>query len=276
MLKKRILTAAILIPCVLLLIFYANSQIFTLITGLFFLLASWEWTRLSGFKTRWGRLSGLLAIPTFLVLLLIGLQKIGVTQLYETEHLRKVVIYSVLVFWCLASIAVASYPRSAALFHSKGFNLLIGTFVLVPAWATLVALQIIQPSWLLYPLLLVWVADTGAYFMGKRFGRHPLAPALSPGKTWEGVVGAFLGSLFVMIPGYFLLLNRSQPLASWILLNVITVLFSIVGDLFESLFKREQNLKDSGSLLPGHGGILDRIDSLTAALPIFAIGLMFF
>jgi len=277
MLKTRVLTGSVLIALLIISIFYATNPIFTLVTGIIFLIAVWEWTRLSGFKSLWGRALAFFAIPGLAFVLFAGLQALGVTGLYQTGVLRRGVIYSILAFWSLVSIGVSIYPKGASLYHSKLFNLIIGIFVLIPPWVTLIALQAIRPSWVLYPLVLVWVADTAAYFVGKRFGKHLLAPQLSPGKTWEGVLGAFAGTLIVSVTGYFLLVNHTGSFfIPWLLLNIITVLFSIVGDLFESLFKREQQLKDSGSLLPGHGGVLDRIDSLTAALPIFVIGLMFF
>ena len=137
------------------------------------------------------------------------------------------------------------------------------------------ALQHRNPWLVLYILSLIWVCDIAAYFVGKRFGKHTLAPKLSPGKTWEGVLGAYAGGLLVVIVGY-LYLDQDLSLFSWVMLGLICITFSIVGDLFESLFKRLRNLKDSGTLLPGHGGVLDRIDSITATVPIFAIGFMFF
>ena len=150
-----------------------------------------------------------------------------------------------------------------------------GCLVLVPSWFLLVALQHRNPWLVLYILSLIWVCDIAAYFVGKRFGKYKLAPKLSPGKTWEGVLGAYVGGLFVILVGYHYL-AQDHSLFSWVMLGLITITFSIVGDLFESLFKRLRNLKDSGTLLPGHGGVLDRIDSITAAVPIFAIGFMFF
>jgi phosphatidate cytidylyltransferase len=147
--------------------------------------------------------------------------------------------------------------------------------MVVPAW---VAAWLIHrepsagPLWTLFVLMLIWVADVSAYFAGRRFGQHKLAPRISPGKTREGVYGALVGTaLFAGVAGWLI---EPVPVghALLIVLATVTVLFSIVGDLFESLIKRQSNLKDSGSLLPGHGGMLDRIDSVLAALPIFVCG----
>src|SRR5690606_17335644 len=126
------------------------------------------------------------------------------------------------------------------------------------------------PAVMLFLLLLVVAADVGAYFAGRRFGRNKLAPRVSPGKTWEGVIGGLLGAALIALAGgaWF-----GVPLVPFVALCVVAVLASIVGDLTESLFKRHAGVKDSGTLLPGHGGVLDRVDSVTAAAPVFLIGL---
>ena len=130
------------------------------------------------------------------------------------------------------------------------------------------------PALLLFVLVSVWLADTGGYFAGKRFGKHKLAKEISPNKTWEGVAGALVLSGVFATGFYFLVLESSLSLISWLFLTALTVLISIVGDLFESVFKRCFNVKDSGQLLPGHGGILDRIDSLLAAVPVFTVAVL--
>jgi phosphatidate cytidylyltransferase len=145
-----------------------------------------------------------------------------------------------------------------------------GFFVLVPAWLALARLHASDPQLLLYLLLLVVAADIGAYFAGRRFGKNKLAPRVSPGKTWEGVLGGLAASALMALIGvrWF-----EVSAASFIGLCALVVAASIVGDLTESLFKRHAGLKDSGSLLPGHGGLLDRVDSITAAAPVFLVGL---
>jgi phosphatidate cytidylyltransferase len=147
---------------------------------------------------------------------------------------------------------------------------LAGVLVLVPAWLALVQLHEISRQLVLLLILLVVAADVGAYFGGRTFGKHKLAPTVSPGKTWEGVAGGLVAALLMATAGvYWLNLN------AWPFLGLVAavVFASIVGDLTESMFKRHAGLKDSGSLLPGHGGVMDRVDSVTAAAPFFLLGL---
>ena len=147
---------------------------------------------------------------------------------------------------------------------------------MVSTWLALVVLHSRPdqgPHWVLFLLVLVWVADSGAFFAGRQFGRTKLAPKVSPGKTWEGVFGALIAcALFAFGYARFLEL-QGLALTGFILISLVTVLFSVAGDLLESLLKRQHGVKDSGTLIPGHGGILDRIDSLFAAAPIFLFGL---
>lgn len=271
MLKTRIMTAAILIPIVIGAVLYLPQAWFMGFAGLFFLLAAWEWTCLAGFKTNLSRGIAVISMPCIALLFLGLLPRHGLSFAEGISIAAMMVI-----FWSCAAIAVCRYPKNSWLFKSSLANILIGVLVLVPAWGALVALQAVSPKWVLYTFVLIWSADIGAYFAGKRWGKHRLAPKVSPGKSWEGVAGALIATQIVSIFGYYFLLNPTAPFVPWLLLNAITVAYSIVGDLFESVFKRQQNLKDSGTFLPGHGGILDRIDSLTAAFPIFMIGFMFF
>ena len=133
----------------------------------------------------------------------------------------------------------------------------------------------IGPQQLLYVIVLVWLADTGGYFAGKKWGKTPLAKAVSPNKTWEGVAGALVLGIVWAIVAYSFGFSGSLTIMTWLFLSIISLLISIVGDLFESLFKRSHQVKDSGNLLPGHGGVLDRIDSLISAVPVFTAGLYF-
>ncbi|MHB1591728.1 MAG: phosphatidate cytidylyltransferase, partial [Sulfuricella sp.] len=154
---------------------------------------------------------------------------------------------------------------------------LIGWVILIPTWLALVELRTFGPGLFLGLLAVVWIADSAAYFSGRKFGRHKLAPAISPGKTWEGVAGAFLavtlyGLAWGMWDGSTVLF--SSGLWRGVLLLWLLTLFGILGDLFESWMKRVAGLKDSGRILPGHGGMLDRIDALTAAMPLAAFGLL--
>jgi len=184
--------------------------------------------------------------------------------------------------WITALFIVKTYPDNTALYSNKLVKSMIGILLLVPTWMALVGLHhspTYGPYFVVYLILLTSVADTGAYFGGRRWGKNKLAPALSPGKTWEGVGSALIATMLFSVLGALILnVGSGQPLsiAKFILLSMIVVAFSIVGDLIESLFKRLVKLKDSGTILPGHGGILDRIDSMTAAAPIFVLGLWLF
>lgn len=269
MLKKRILTASILLPVVILSILLLPVKVFAAFSGSIFLLAMWEWTSLAGFTSLIGR------IVCFVLMPFIALGFLSVLPVFGKEVLEKGFFVSVVLFWLIALSALYRYPKHMSFWKSRLVGVVTGCLVLLPAWALLVALQYQDPKWVLYVLSLIWLSDTAAYFVGKRYGKRKLASTLSPGKTWEGALGAFVFALPVIMVA-FQLLKPDLSMIRWVLLSFVTVAFSIIGDLFESLFKRLRHLKDSGTLLPGHGGILDRIDSLTAALPIFAIGFMFF
>jgi phosphatidate cytidylyltransferase len=174
-----------------------------------------------------------------------------------------------LIWWIAALAWIVLAPQRVSRWTAG----VAGILALVPAWLALVQLRLSEPSgaqWMLFALVLVWVADIGAFFCGRSFGRRRLAPQVSPGKTWEGVWGAFAVSVLVAIAGgrWF-----QVPLAVFVPLCLTAVAFSIVGDLTESLLKRYAGVKDSGSIFPGHGGVMDRIDSLTGAAPVLLLGL---
>lgn len=257
MLKQRIITAAILAPLALYLLFGLNATYFALGSGALLLVGSWEWSRLAGMK-----LVGQLFYPLLCALLLwlLALQ----------PQLLQGLIWLAASWWLAALLLVISYPASRRLWQHPAIKLLIGLLVLLPTWSGLVLLHQTGWQWLLYVLLICWVADIFAYFAGRTFGRHKLAPAVSPGKSWEGVAGGLAGTslLAILFPW---LLQLDVQLLPWLLVTWLVTGVSILGDLTESLFKREAGMKDSSQLLPGHGGILDRIDSLTAAVPLFAL-----
>ncbi len=268
-LKSRILTATLLLPIIIAIILLTPPKVFNFISAFVFLWGMWEWTDLAGFKTPLSRIGGLVLMP-FITLLIFAL-------LYTISKnlIKEYVPFLILAFWVSAIVALQQYPKNKEFWKSKIVALVTGCLVLVPAWGMLNALHYSSPKWVLYVLTLIWVADIAAYFVGKRFGKNQLAPLISPGKTWEGAIGALMTSLIVIVLGYRFLMPNIAPLP-WLLLGMITVVFSVVGDLFESFYKRIRGVKDSGTILPGHGGILDRIDSITAAVPIFAVGFMFF
>jgi phosphatidate cytidylyltransferase len=168
---------------------------------------------------------------------------------------------------------IVRYPAGSDFWRRNTFaRAVAGLLVIVPMWLGVALIHADPgPAYVLVLMLLVWGADTGAYFAGRAFGRHKLAPHVSPGKSWEGVAGGMAMTVAVAAMASWLL-HPMMGAPLFILLSLVTVAFSILGDLQESMFKRIVDLKDSGGLLPGHGGVLDRIDSLTAASPVFALG----
>lgn len=265
-LRARVITAALLAPLAIAGVLYLPSTWFALCFGAVLCYAIWEWTRVIGFRGRPLRALAVLVNGSMMTALLV---------LDPAGWLLPIAWVGV-VWWCLAIFWLRAFAfGSAPTRRNREMKMLVGSVMVVPAW---VAAWLIHrepaagPWWMLFVLMLIWVADVSAYFAGRRFGQHKLAPRISPGKTREGVYGALAGTIvFTAMAGWLI-----QPVpvghGLLVLLATVTVLFSIVGDLFESLIKRQSNLKDSGSLLPGHGGMLDRIDSVLSALPIFVCG----
>ena len=242
MLKTRILTASILIPLVILGILFLPNHIFAIVSGIVFLQALWEWTRLAGFKSIKGRIFCLVLIPFVSLILLAILRWLG------NEILKEAMPLLIMLFWILAFIIVCRFPKEESLLKWRSFGVIAGCLIIMPSWGLLFALQRVDPALVLYVMALVWVSDIAAYFAGRRFGKHKLIPQVSPGKTWEGVFGALLGSIIVIIIGYWLITPNMSKF-NWVLIGLITVIFSIVGDLFERVFKRVRHLKDSGNIL---------------------------
>jgi phosphatidate cytidylyltransferase len=180
-------------------------------------------------------------------------------------------------FWVYALVRISRFAQHPEQGEGRAALLIYGVLALAPCWAALVLLHNSDPSGpgiVLFLLVLVSAADTGAYFAGHRFGRRKLAPNVSPGKTVEGVWGGLGAAALAALLGALVLRIQGLQLLPFLLLCLITVLASVLGDLFESMMKRQHGVKDSGQLLPGHGGLLDRIDSLTAAAPVFGLGMI--
>jgi phosphatidate cytidylyltransferase len=267
-LKQRLITAGVLSTLLITAIFYFSTLWFSVVLGVFLATAAWEWARLM----KSSRSATTPVLPGALVAILI--------PLWFFQHETGLILFVLglsAVGWC---IVLASLPHSENLrplhAHGQVTRFLAGAFLLAPPWLALIHLHITPqygPWYVLFLFSLVGVADSSAYFTGRAFGKHKLAPHISPGKTWEGVYGAFVATvIFGALCGTWFDL-RGMLLVAFVTLCLVTVMFSIVGDLFESLIKRQAGAKDSGTLLPGHGGVLDRIDSLTAAAPIFTLGL---
>ncbi|HDJ86539.1 MAG TPA: phosphatidate cytidylyltransferase [Chromatiales bacterium] len=273
MLKQRLITAALLILLVGVGAFVLSSAQIGLIFAAFVLAGAWEWSGLTNLGGRLGRI---------FYVMLVSLALLGGWWLVQRRAGTMGVLIVALAWWSAVAMALIRYrpyarrdgrtrPGRAAA------SALAGILTLVPAWTALVALHHSGsdgPEWLLYLLGLVWVADSGAYFVGRRRGRVKLAPRLSPGKTREGLYGALIASAAFAAAGAAAFGLSPREALVFTGLSLVTVLYSVVGDLFESMIKRRAGVKDSGSLLPGHGGVLDRVDSLSAAAPIFLLGLL--
>lgn len=263
MIKQRILTALVLAVVVLGAVFLLPLNLFALGAGAVVVIGAREW----------GNLAALSDVAQWLYALLVAAVLLLLYQA-PIDRIQPWVLSGALLFWLWASWLILRYPRGRG-FHGRYQRLLIGLAVLVPAWLALVGLKALPagPLALLMLLVLVWGADTGAFFAGKRYGRRKMIPTVSPGKTVEGLLGGLATCVVVGVLAGFGLELPPLQLVYLVALSLLTCLAAVFGDLFESLFKRERGIKDSGALLPGHGGILDRIDSLTAAAPVFLLGL---
>jgi phosphatidate cytidylyltransferase len=261
MLRQRIITALLLLPLALGGFFLLQDLAFALFIGLVICLAAWEWAQLAGLGTQPLRIAYAAGVAVLLCLL------------YLNPQLAAVVLLLAMFWWLLALLLVVGYPQSARYWLGAIPRLLIGLLVLLPAWQGLLLLKHwpLGNGLILAVMVLVWAADIGAYFAGRAFGRRKLAPRVSPGKSWEGVLGGMLASLAITLA--VALYREWNSLETGLALAgaALVVLVSVLGDLNESMFKRQAGLKDSSNLLPGHGGVLDRIDSLTAAVPLFAV-----
>lgn len=261
MLKQRIVTALILLPIAVALILYAPLTWLALALTLVMLLAAYEWSALSGYTSRMARL-GYAGMTLLLcgVIYIVG-QQTGWSAVLWTIAILAAGWWSAILIWLIFRRGVMPSPVKAV----------CGWFTLIPSLFASISIADMRPALLLWLFCIIWSADIGAYFAGKAFGRHKLAPAVSPGKTWEGIAGGTALMLLVIVFGWWWVTPHTQPFL--ILICLITGWFSVVGDLSESFFKRQAGLKDSGTLFPGHGGVLDRVDSLTAAAPFFWLGL---
>jgi phosphatidate cytidylyltransferase len=259
-LVQRVLTAAVLVTVLLLVLFAAPKGVAIGATALLMLLAAREWTAFLG---------AVHSLVRYLYLLLLAGAYAATYWLVPEQLDLSLILWAALAWWLVALAWILRYPAPISPF-AAGFA---GIFVLVPAWISLVGILQVAgqgSALLLLALAIVWAADIAAYFAGHRWGRLKLAPRVSPGKTLEGVGGGLVGAVLVAGLGGGLL---GLPLAAMLPLGLCMAAISVVGDLTESMFKRSVGIKDSGRLFPGHGGVLDRIDSITAAAPLFALAL---
>lgn len=261
MLKQRVITAVLLVIVVLAAVLLLSANLFAVACLVVFLtLGGWEWARLIGLKDDKQAYAVIALIAIGLIIYLIGMSwymiAVGV------------------VWWVMILGLLTVYRQNSDFYSSRSWLLsLSGILVLIPAWLAITRLQAYNPGLVIYLIFLVAATDTGAYFVGKAIGKNKLAPHLSPGKTLEGAKGGLAAALFWAVLGAWYFEFQGSAWFYFLLLSIVSAAVSIAGDLFESLIKREGGYKDSGNLLPGHGGVLDRIDGLLAALPVFVLGL---
>ncbi|MFW5440003.1 MAG: phosphatidate cytidylyltransferase [Methylophilaceae bacterium] len=266
MLKTRVITALLLIATFIPALFLSSNTAWAI--GMLFvsLLAIYEW----------GNLINLSKIESRIYTLFCGV--LGAAMLFYMQkngfhwflYQSLLTFMFALIFWVLIIPILLS---RLVVVQNKYLLAIIGFLLIAPLWLALISAKSADP-WLLLALLsTIWIADTAAYFSGKNFGKHKLAPSISPGKTWEGVMGAVLA-----VTAFSAVLYCSDTVSSWTIFPLLwlVALLGVVGDLFESLIKRQVNKKDSGDLLPGHGGILDRIDGLVPSLPIAVLMIYLF
>jgi phosphatidate cytidylyltransferase len=266
MLNQRTITGLVLAPIGIAAVLLLPTAALAAFTSITVLVALWEWTRMSGFTSRPTRS----AIVALVVLALVGL------WLLRDDEWIWCLIVAGCVWWIVAFAWLRHFSFGAAPTRGNAaMKLAAGLIATLPAWVALTTLHgdpRSGPGWALLALMLVSVADTAAYFTGRRFGKAKLCPQISPNKTIAGVYGALASGAILSAIGGWLLHLRGLAWLALIALALLTVTASIVGDLFESLIKRQADVKDSGTLFPGHGGMFDRLDGMFAALPIFVLG----
>ena len=268
MLYQRILTAIPLAAFVCWIIFFQPTSVFFYFALFIVLISGYEWARLSAVDNIFLRVlyAVVITASTWLI------------QQYAAEYVSWSIFIAAMWWFSITFYLKFAKPKAAN--STLKLDKLLVAFIVLPA--TALAMQKIHsfqlgldmqgPAWLFYALSLVWVADIGAYFSGKKFGKNKLAPFISPGKTKEGLIGAVITtSIYTLLVGFYFELDRDKAILL-VMLSVIVTFVSVTGDLYISFLKREAGLKDSGNILPGHGGMLDRVDSVLAAMPVFLLG----
>lgn len=277
MLKQRVITAVVMILLlgagILLLPPVWLAGLFALVV----IVASWEWAGLSGLNA-WPAKAAYALLVAGLMALACGYSQL-LSERSSDQPVRDVLGLGCL-WWAIALLWVKSFPASAVIWRPVLMRLLMGLLVLIPAWVAFVFLRLHSHgvAFIFVLIAIVTTADIGAYFSGKAWGKSKLAPNVSPGKSWAGFWGGLAASsvlaLLLWLTLGLLMDSSAFELTTVIAVAVVTSLASVLGDLLESMVKREQGVKDSGRILPGHGGLMDRIDSMTAAAPVFALCLL--
>jgi phosphatidate cytidylyltransferase len=284
MTRTRLLAASVMAPVAIAAVLLLPTPWMAVVSAVVFLIGLWEWLKLAEIDDPIAR-SVLLVVNLLLIVALVWASR---SATGGSLILLKLMAMLGVIWWLLAVIWLRHYNfASDHDTHARMFKLAAATLSVVPAWCALVYIHsggetadanaaAQGPRWLLLALSIVWAADSGAYFAGRKFGRTKLSPRISPNKTVEGLIGGVAaGMVLALVAAPFAGASVKQ-LPAVAIVAIWTILFSVVGDLYESLLKRHVGAKDSGSLIPGHGGVLDRIDSVLAALPVFALGKLLF
>ena len=273
MLIQRLLAAIVLIPLVIILLFFTQLSVFAYIMIAVVGIAAWEWSQFLHITNKYSRL-----MFAFFIAVILALLYFMPISFELKSKLYNIILSLSIIWWLVALYLVMSYPKTIHYWSNIAVKLFFAFFTLFPFFISVIALRSIDYQsncytgaiLLLYIFVLVWTTDTGAYFAGRTFGKRKLAPKVSPGKTVEGFIGGVSVALLISLVVYYSNLFNLK-LNAFFISSFFAILASVLGDLTESMFKREAGIKDSGNLIPGHGGILDRIDSLTAAVPIFTV-----
>ncbi len=265
MLKQRIITAAVMLLLFTLLLTLSSKAFFTLAIAGITAAAAWEWCRMAGVA---------LDSRQSIYASLVGVLTLALIMNVPFDYDAYWVLFIGFILWMAMIVALYIQPRLAPINSASIPLLVLGALLLPLAGFSIVWLRhdasAASNGLLLYALAIVWVMDIGAYFSGKRFGSKKLSPAISPGKTWEGVYGGLAAALVLLLIAVLFSFFPAYKTLALVVASVLAAAISVIGDLFESRIKRAAGFKDSSRLLPGHGGVLDRIDGVIASLPVFA------
>ncbi|MEO6137823.1 MAG: phosphatidate cytidylyltransferase [Luteimonas sp.] len=273
MTKTRVLAALVLTPIAIAAMLWLPTPWLMAAAAILFLAGLWEWFKLADVEDTLARTVLLVANLALMVAIVWGSRLPGGGLSWVLFKLATMIG---VIWWLLAGLWLKHYAfASDHDTHARIFKLAAGTLAIVPAWCAAAWIHgesAMGHRWLFIAVGLVWAADTGAYFVGRHFGKHKLSPRISPNKTVEGLFGGLVAGVVAAVAFAPLAGASVAQLPLVALVAFVAVAFSVVGDLFESLLKRHVGVKDSGHLIPGHGGILDRIDGVIAALPVFVLG----
>jgi len=272
MLRLRIITALCMLAVFLPALFFMPPMLFSIATVPLVLAAGWEWSRLAKIRSVAARVGYLLLI---VISLFVASYWLGLPDTFDPERAQQLLLVAVGV-WAFIFLWIQGYPSSAILWSARPVLGLLGLILLAFTWIAIVTiLNYESGQWLLLlAVVIIALSDIGGFFAGKYFGKHKLAPIISPGKTWEGFAGGLVLEVILVGSLVWFMFGNVSVIGLWLLV-ILVALYSVLGDLFVSMIKRHSGVKDSGQLLPGHGGVLDRIDGVMAALPMFGLILPF-